>query len=217
MRTTLNVYKRISGCMSEGVPKLAWGAPNDNTQVGNRGTGAGGAATNTSGLAFEQTTSIIPRLEQLGYKRTRLDSTKNGFTLDKTHETFRVTFVTQAGLRKFFKGAGIFRNPDEAFIVEHLDGRRVLKILEKKNQSGAGSVDSKLALGPYFIEEYQEVLGPDIKVEYAFCLCEFLKKEYLSELKKWTTLRRINERHGIAVFFGEDPGYLDDVVGWIEN
>jgi hypothetical protein len=125
--------------------------------------------------------------------------------------------VTQAGLGKFFRGAGIFRNPDEAFIVNHLDGRRVMKILEKKNQSGAGSVDSKLALGPYFIEEYQEVLGPDIKVEYAFCLCEFLKKEYLSDRKKWTTLRTINERHGIAVFFGEDPGYLDDVARWIEN
>ena len=205
--------------MSESLPKLAWGAQPENIEssnrVPNRGTGAGGAATNTSGLAFELQTSIIPRLDQLGYTRKSLGSSKNDFTLDKIYDSHAVTFMTQGGLKKYFPGTGIFRNPDEAFFVMHRDGRRVLKILEKKNQSGAGSVDSKLALGPYFMEEYQEVLGPDIKIEYAFCLCEFLKKEYLSDKKKWKTLRTINERHGVSVFFGEDSGYIDDVARWV--
>lgn len=207
--------------MSESLPKVAWGPSNENLEPlavkpTNKGTGAGGAATNASGLGFELQTSIIPRLEQLGYTRSKIDSTKNGFTLSKVYESHGVIFMTQGGLKKFFTGTDIFRNPDEAFLVIHRDGRRVLKILEKKNQSGEGSVDSKLALGPYFVEEYQEVLGPDVQVEYAFCLCDFLKKEYTSNKKKWTTLRTINERHKIQVFFGEDPGYLDAVARWVE-
>ena len=187
----------------------------DTKPVTNRGTGAGGAETNASGLVFECKTSIIPRLVSLGYERKKLDNTKNGFTMCRIHDKHAVVFMTQSGLGKFFVGTDIFRNPDEAFLVMEKSGRKTLKILEKKNQSGAGSVDSKLALGPYFLEEYQEVLGPDITIEYAFCLCDFLKKEYTSDKKKWKTLRTINERHGIKVFFGEDPGYFEEIEKWV--
>jgi len=208
--------------MSQSTVRTAWGPSDTHLEPvaavaapKNRGTGAGGAETNASGIAFELQTSIIPRLNELGYQKSQMDNTKNGYTMNKIYSDHGVIFMTQAGLGKFFVNTGIFRNPDEAFLVIDKTGKKTLKILEKKNQTGAGSVDSKLALGPYFVEEYQEVLGSGIEIQYAFCLCDFLKKEYLSDKKKWRTLRTINDRHGIKVFFGEDAGYLDDIAAWV--
>lgn len=178
----------------------------------NKGTGAGGSNTNVSGLAFEQKTSIIPKLEAMGFQKKVLDKTKNGFVLVKDN----IYFMTQGGLGKVFNWTEMFRNPDEAFLIIHKDGTQTLKILEKKNQSGAGSVDSKLALGSYFIEEYKEVLNDaNITIEYAFCLCNFLKTEYTSDKKKWVTLRTINDRHGIKVFYGDDPDYFETIFEWL--
>jgi hypothetical protein len=182
----------------------------------NRGTGAGGAATNLSGIAFESQTSIIPKLTELGYQTSLFDKTKNGYAMSKNYSTHSVLFMTQGGLSKLFIENKLFRHPDESFlIIEKSSGKKTLKIIEKKYQSVSGSVDLKLALGPYFIEEYQEVLGPEITIEYAFCLCNFLKTEYTSDVKKWKTMRTINERHGIKVFFGEDANYIDDVSSWV--
>ena len=220
--TILNVHSRVPARMSQSTVRTAWGPSDTHMEPvaaavpkPNKGTGAGGAETNASGLTFELQTSIIPRLITLGYEKVIIDSTKNGYTMTKMYPEHCVIFMTQGGLGKFFINTGIFRNPDEAFLVINKSGKKTLKILEKKNQSGAGSVDSKLALGPYFLEEYREVLGPGIDIQYAFCLCNFLKTEYLSDKKKWRTLRTINERHGIKVFFGEDPQYIDDIAAWV--
>jgi len=42
----------------------------------------------------------------------------------------------------------LFRCPDEAYIIEYTSGRKVIKILEKKEQNVEGSVETKLWSGP---------------------------------------------------------------------
>lgn len=165
---------------------------------------------------FARKSSALVHLEEEGYERKQIDKSKYGYVLSKTFDTGdTVIFIPGAGLKRFFSWVPIFRNPDESFLIITRDGQKTLKILEKRNQATTGVIDTKLCLGPYFKEEYQELLGPDIKVDYAFCICDFLKIEYLSNSKKWETLRLINERHGIKVFFGESPGYQEELREWI--
>lgn len=166
---------------------------------------------------FARKSSVLVHLEEQGYERKQIDKSKYGFVLSKTFETTGTTviFMPGTGVKRFFSWVPLFRNPDESFLVISRDGHKTLKILEKRNQATSGTIDTKLCLGPYFREEYQELLGPDITVEYAFCICDFLKVEYLSSFKKWETLRLINERHGIKVFFGESPDYLQQLEEWI--
>jgi hypothetical protein len=85
----------------------------------------------------------------------------------------------------------MFRNPDEAYLFRNGD-TYTLKVIEMKNQNVAGSVDTKLLAGPGFIEEYNESINNDkIKVEYSFCISEYLKKNYISEEKKYKILQKI--------------------------
>ena len=56
-----------------------------------------------------------------------------------------------------------------------------------------------------------------LRIEYAFCLSNFLKESYCSDGKKWVLLRAINEKYGIRVFFGEDEDYHERLQAWIES
>lgn len=42
----------------------------------------------------------------------------------------------------------LFRNPDEAYIIKYNTGKKIIKILEKKEQHIEGSVETKLWSGP---------------------------------------------------------------------
>jgi hypothetical protein len=111
----------------------------------------------------------------------------------------------------------LFRCPDEAYIIEYASGRKVIKILEKKEQNVEGSVETKLWSGPSLKREYEIVLGPDFEVCYGFCVSEFLKKKLVSNEKKYTVLRTILGEHNIAVLFGDDEGYFDTFDTWFTN
>jgi len=76
----------------------------------------------------------------------------------------------------------LFRCPDEAYIIEYKSGRKVVKILETKNQNCEGSCDTKL-WATSFKREYEIVLGCDFEVEYGFCVSLFLEKLFLSSKK----------------------------------
>jgi hypothetical protein len=164
---------------------------------------------------FARKSSVLVHLEEQGYERKQLDKSKYGYVLSKSFEDTDVIFMPGAGIKRFFNWVPLYRNPDESFLVIRHGGQKILKILEKRNQATTGTIDTKLCLGPYFKEEYQELLGPDIVIDYAFCICDFLKVEYLSSSKKWETLRTINDRHGVKVFFGESPNYLQQLEEWI--
>ena len=109
------------------------------------------------------------------------------------------------------------RCPDEAYLIRQGD-KYLLKILEKKNQNVAGSVDTKLMAGNGFIRDYKKCLkeaAESFDVQYAFCISDFLKQDYVSDCQKFKNLREILEEDGIAVLFGDDEDYYEHLDAWI--
>jgi hypothetical protein len=185
--------------------------------MANRGTGAGGAGTNASGLPFEEKTGNQNRLQEAGYSMVPMQGGgKFSYYLEKDG----TVFLTKGGLKTYMKekyGVEMFREPDEAYLIRDPEsGVTQLKILEKKNQNTEGSVDTKLLAGPMFVEEYKWCLGgTGIRVDYAFCVSNFLKEKMMSEKPKWRALRDINKKYGITVLFGDDEDYFEKLGEWL--
>ena len=192
------------------------------TDIINRGTGAGGANTNVNGKSFEEKTSNEQRLLSTGFIKKNIPGYKgkNAYYLVKEMSpTESITYLTQGGLKAYFEHffkKEMCRQPDEAYLFRN-GTTYTLKVLEKKNQNTAGSVDTKLLAGPGFIEEYQILLGDAFTVHYAFCISAFLKKDYVSDTVKYKALRTINERHGIKVLYGDDADYYETLDAWINS
>ena len=190
----------------------------------NRGTGAGGANTNKSGKTFEQKTENESRLLAAGFiKKPIVEKNKAKFNyfLERTvSPTSSIVYLTQGALKLYFKSifsVEMHRCPDEAYLFRQGD-KYLLKILEKKNQNVAGSVDTKLMAGNGFIRDYKKCLkgaGKTFDVQYAFCISDFLKQDYVSDCQKFKNLREILEEDGIAVLFGDDEDYYDHLDAWI--
>jgi hypothetical protein len=183
----------------------------------NRGTGAGGAATNASGLPFEEKTANQHRLEEQGYSMVAM---QGGGKFSYYMEKDGVVFMTKGGMKAYMKqtfGVEMFREPDEAYLIRDPETRITqLKVLEKKNQNTEGSVDTKLLAGPGFLEEYKWTLNSlGIHVDYAFCVSSFLKEKMMSEKPKWQALRDINKKYGITVLFGDDEDYFEKLDEWL--
>ena len=189
----------------------------------NKGTGAGGANTNYYGKQFEEKTNNQQRLLEMGY-------IKNSFTpnpikvydyyLSKTFEDRTIVFVLQNGLKMYMKNKyniEMFRCPDEAYIIQYNSGRKIIKILEKKEQKVEGSVETKLWSGPSLKREYELVLGVEFEVFYGFCVSDFLKKKLISNEKKYTILNTILNENNIAFLFGDDESYFETLDTWINN
>lgn len=193
-----------------------------NTQmpITNKGTGAGGANTNYYGKKFEEKTNNQQRLLEIGYiKNSFIQKPKKAYDyyLSKTFETKTIVFVLQNGLKMYMKNKyniDMFRCPDEAYIIEYTSGRKVIKILEKKEQNVEGSVETKLWSGPSLKREYELILGPEFEVFYGFCVSEFLKQKLVSNEKKYTTLNTIFNENNIVVLFGDDENYFETFDTW---
>lgn len=153
------------------------------TSKNNKGTGAGGANTNYYGKNFEEKTNNETRLLGVGYVKnsfTKKSKKAYDYYLSKTFDDKTIVFVLQNGLKVYIKNKyniDLFRCPDEAYIIEYNSGKKVIKILEKKEQRVEGSVETKLWSGPSLKREYELVLGSDFEVYYCFCVSEFLKKK----------------------------------------
>ena len=189
----------------------------------NKGTGAGGANTNHFGKKFEEKTNNQVRLLADGY--TKLSFKKNpkkesDYYFSKTFEDKTVVFVLQNGLKMYMKhryNIDLFRCPDEAYLIEYHGGKKVIKILEKKEQHVDGSVETKLWSGPSLKREYELVLGEEFDVWYGFCVSDFLKNKLTSQEKKYTVLNTILSEHRIAVMFGDDDDYFQKLNDWVKT
>lgn len=186
--------------------------------IQNKGTGAGGANTNANGKKFEEKTSNEPYLLANGYKRVAFSKNKYDYMLEKTLEDGRkIMFFTQTGLKNYCNpkfGTQLFRKPDEAYLIQKGDSY-TLKILEKKDQNGPGSVDTKLLAGPGFIAEYKYLLGPKFQVEYAFCVSSFLQNKYQTESPEAKSLRQYLQEHNIPLLFGDAEDYFMKLNQWL--
>ena len=155
----------------------------------NKGTGAGGANTNYHGKKFEKKTDNQQRLLEMGYTKNSFTKTSkkvHDYYLSKTLEDKTIVFTLQNGLKTYMKqkyNIDLFRCPDEAYIVEYNNGRKLIKIMEKKHQNVKGSVETKLWAGPSLKREYELVLGADFEVFYGFSISDFLKMKLTSNEK----------------------------------
>lgn len=193
----------------------------------NKGTGAGGANTNYYGKQFEEKTNNEQRLIEMGYvKSSCTPKPKKAYdyylskTFDSEDSKKTIIFVLQSGLKTYMKNKyniDLFRCPDEAYIIEYASGRKVIKILEKKEQNVAGSVDTKLLAGPAFKEEYTEALENQFEVEYAYCVSSFLQKNIISQTKKYIIFNNIMKKHNIPILFGDDENYFDSLDNWVNR
>jgi len=197
----------------------------ENTQliIINKGTGAGGANTNYYGKKFEEKTNNQQRLLEMGYIKnsfTKKPKKAYDYYLSKTFEDKTIVFVLQNGLKMYMKNKyniDLFRCPDEAYIIEYTSGRKIIKILEKKEQNVEGSVETKLWSGPSLKREYELVLGAEFEVFYGFCVNEFLKNKLISNEKKYTILNTIFNETNIVVLFGDDENYFETFDTWFNN
>lgn len=189
----------------------------------NKGTGAGGANTNYYGKKFEEKTNNEKRLLCDGYvKKNFKEKPKKiyDYYLSKTFEDKTIIFVQQSGLKMYMKNRyniELFRCPDEAYIIEYNTGKKVIKILEKKEQNVDGSVETKLWSGPSLKREYELVLGSDFEVYYGFSVSEFLKKKITSNENKYRILNTIFNESNITVLYGDDENYFDTFDKWFNN
>lgn len=202
----------------------------------------GGKNTNREGKGFEALTDNIPHLIEQGFERDVWNKTsKYGFTLSKIFydkldkdiekkggaveniplNEKRVLYLCQGGFKAYMEkeyGLNYPRNPDEAYLVLYTDGRKVMKILEKKAQSVEGSADTKLMAANAFRQEYLFFSEGQFEVEYAFCLSNYFKEKFHSTAKKnrkYLFLRQLLKREGIETFYGEDADYFDRLGQWI--
>lgn len=200
-------------------------ATKENTQpiIINKGTGAGGANTNYYGKQFEEKTNNQQRLLEMGYAKnsfTKKPKKAYDYYLSKTFEDKTIVFVLQNGLKMYMKNKyniDLFRCPDEAYIIEYTSGRKIIKILEKKEQNVEGSVETKLWASPSLKREYELVLGIDFEVHYCLCVSAFLKNKLISNEKKYTILNKICNENNIAVLFGDDENYFETFDVWFNN
>lgn len=177
----------------------------------NKGTGAGGKNTNATGLSFEKKTSIEPLLHALRFR------TKKFKCLESEDQT--ILYAYKNNLKKIFKqkfDIELTREPDEAFLIKN-GNSWILKILEKKNQNGSGSVYDKLYNGVALREEYAWCIGEtrEIKVEYAYCISDWMKNTYNNNSKRNRFLRQYHERNDIKVFYGDDNDYMQRLHKWV--
>jgi len=189
----------------------------------NKGIGAGGSNTNYYGKKFEEKTNNKERLMEDGYSLesfTKKAKKTYDYYLLKKFEDKTIVFVLQNGLKIYMKNKyniDLFRCPDEAYIIEYTSGRKIIKILEKKEQNVEGSVETKLWAGPSLKREYELVLGGEFEVFYGFCVSEFLKNKLVSNEKKYTILNTIFKETDIMVLFGDDENYFETFDTWFNN
>ena len=206
----LNKYYKMTQSIEEKIQSI----------IINKGTGAGGANTNYYGKKFEEKTNNESRLLEMGYIKDSFSKKTYDYYLSKTFEDKNIIFVLQNGLKKYMKNKyniDLFRCPDEAYIIKYTTGRKVIKILEKKEQNVSGSVETKLWSGPSLKREYELVLGAEFEVFYGFCVSEFLKNKLISNEKKYTILNTIFNENNIAVLFGDDENYFETFDTWFNN
>lgn len=148
--------------------------------------GVGGAKTAKAGSDFEivSDNQLITSLKNSGYEQTLLHglnssgTTPHALTLEKNGE--KIDIFYKAGIYKyFFEPRGIDARkifsarlePDSA-IYSHK--KKVLTVIEKKQQTGAGSVAEKLQTCDYKKYYYEKLLeGTGIQLQIVWLLGQY--------------------------------------------
>ena len=179
-------------------------------------------ATDNTEEKFERKISNRGRLISNGFVATNNDLANSkklcNQYLRKIYEDKTVIFTSQSGLQKYMKSMyniDLFRCPSEAYIIEYNDGRKVMKIIDKKVQN-EGAIGVKLWSVPSLKREYELMLNGNFEIQYALCVNKILEKKLLSSENKYTVLKTIFEESKIDVLFGDDEYYFEILDGWLK-
>lgn len=195
----------------------------------NRGFGAGGSNTNLNGKKFEDKTNNEFRLlkDEYIFRWTMFNgiSKKTKKTYDYLYKEFEdktIVFASQQKFKKYIKykyNIDFWRCPDEAYIIEYKTGRKVIKIVEKKEQNVVGSVETKLWASSILKREYELEFNKSAQFEICYCLCvnNFLKTKLTSTETKYETLMQILTENNITVLFGDDTNYFETFDIWFNE
>jgi hypothetical protein len=195
------------------------------TKIINRGTGAGGANTNKTGLKFEEKTCIENYLANKKYNKICMKETNKNcyyYKYEDIEKKQQIIYFTKSGFKMYFRehfDISTYKEPDEAFLIIK-DGKYHLKILEKKNQNVSGSVEEKLKTGDFIRQEYELMLNDSNKknkfqVSFAFCVSKYLQDKLTSNTPKYINMNKIMKKQNIEIFFGDNSDYHDKLYNWI--
>lgn len=193
------------------------------SKIINRGTGAGGATTTKNGMEYEALTSNTTRLEGLGFTKKQIGKGKTMFIWSKDYEDDNktITLTSKHGFKKVIKnifGVDLYREPDEAYIVHYKStDEYIIYIIEKKNQNCPGSVDEKLFTGAFIRRLYEKRFKnhANVRVEYAFCVSDFLTTQLTSQKNKYVDISEILVEDNIKVFHSKDNDSVLELDAWI--
>ena len=180
---------------------------NEDPNIKNKGTGAGGSNTNKNGLSYEELTELNDRITIL---KERKCSSEINFDDDKK------PFIKakQANLFKYMKDeintniekAHGCKNPDECYIDKDLKN---MFIIEKKFQQCSGSVCEKIQTPDFKLWQYSRTF-PDYNIIYIYCLSDWFKKNCIAELEYL-------DFKNVRYFWGSSKTYKDDIINFIIN
>ena len=175
----LNVKKTdiINRCKELGVKST--GSVNDlmsnlieNQQnIKNKGTGAGGKNTNKTGLLYEKLTNLIDKLSIINaiksntktFNIIKFNNSNNSFI--QLHKANLFNYMKMNNkLNINIKQAHGCKQPDECYIDET---NKNIFIIEKKFQQRPGSVCEKIQTGPFKIWQYSRQF-PDYNIKYLY-------------------------------------------------
>ena len=159
----------------------------------------GGSNTNVNGLTFEAQNDLKTILKNHGYTvdgssfEVNCDGKLVGYCLNK-HELD--IFLSDRGVHQLVINSKRWK-PDDLFINER---EHVAYIIEKKFQSGSGSVDEKLSTFQFKIYEYNKLFNPlSYGVKYIYLLSEYFHKDKYRDYFDYMLL------NGCAYYFNDLP------------
>lgn len=179
-----------------------------------------------TGLNFEKFSSNFNRFYKDKKYKLIYDDKSKLIYLKKDFKNGFIIFIEQNNLKKYLKlkyNIDIFRNPDEAFLIEFKDSnRKILNIIKKKEQTVEGSVETKLWASPSLKKEYEIMTKSMFEINYSLCLSKYFYNKFIDiNNQKYSILFKILKESNISVLFCIDSltieKYNTDLDNWLNN
>jgi len=177
------------------------------TNLRNKGTGAGGSKTNKNGLPYEETTDLNDRIKIIEKNNfsNRIKFNGNEKSFIKTKQANLFNYMKDKIDTNIKKAHGC-KNPDECYIDEELKN---IFIIEKKFQQCSGSVCEKIQTPDFKLWQYSRTF-PDYTIVYIYCLSNWFKNNCIAELE-YLDFKKI------PYFWGSSETYKDDIINFMLN
>jgi len=180
-----------------------------NTNIINKGTGAGGFSTNINGLPYEEITDLKTEYTVINdnryYTTVRFNNSNTDLIYLSKTDLFKYMISNGNKDTTIEDGHGC-KQPDECYINE---ATNTCIIIEKKFQQCSGSICEKIQTPDFKLWQYQRIF-PRYNIHYIYCLTNWFKDNCKAELAYL-------EYKNIPVFWGDDKNYKSKIIRFILN